>query len=183
MMIFASQTQYGSKKGLTTLGRNDTTLAESTAQQLKVRLLEESLGGALWIGRVGDDDIELVLLVFKELEAVANDGLGLRVIKPDGHAGEVLLGETNDGLVDVAKNGLLDTVVLDDLAEDTTVTAADNKNILGVGVGVHGKVGDHLLVAGPMSVTPQCMVGYIGTYENSSRSVHWMTLSRTRTMP
>jgi hypothetical protein len=135
------------------LGRNNTALAESTAQQLKVWLLEESLGGALWVGGVGNDDIELVLLVLEELEAVTNDGLGLGVVEANGHAGEVLLGQTDDGLVDVAENGLLDAVVLDDLTEDTTVTTANDENVLGVGVGVHGKVGDHLLVAATMSIT------------------------------
>lgn len=50
-------------------------------------------------------------------------------------------------LVDVAEDGLLDGLVLDDLAEDTTVTTTDNQDLLGVGVGVHGQVGDHLLVA------------------------------------
>jgi len=36
--------------------------------------------------------------------------------------------------------------VLDDLTKDTAVTTTDNKDVLGVGVGVHGKVSDHLLV-------------------------------------
>jgi hypothetical protein len=140
------------------LGRNDTTLAESAVQQLEVWLLEESLGRALWVGGVGDDDIELVLLVLEELEAVANNGLGLGVVEANGHAGKVLLGETDDGLVDVAKHGLLDAVVLDHLTEDTTVTTTDDENVLGVGVGVHGKVSDHLLVAVPVSVTPSTLV-------------------------
>jgi len=51
-------------------------------------------------------------------------------------------------LVDVAENSLLNTLVLDDLTEDTTVTTANDKNLLGVGVGVHCKMSDHLLVAG-----------------------------------
>lgn len=36
--------------------------------------------------------------------------------------------------------------MLDDLTENTTVTTTDDKDLLGVGVGVEGKVGDHLLV-------------------------------------
>jgi hypothetical protein len=94
------------------------------------------------------------------------------VLEADGHAGEVLLGETDDSLVNVAEGGLLDTVVLDNLAEDTTVTTSDDQNLLRVGVSVHGKVSDHLLVATLSSaivrVSPNCGV----TYENSSRSVH-----------
>ena len=36
--------------------------------------------------------------------------------------------------------------MLHDLAQDTTIAATDNQNPLGVGVGVHGEVGNHLLV-------------------------------------
>jgi hypothetical protein len=142
------------------LGRNDTSLAESAAQQLKVWLLEESLGRSLRVGGVGDDDIELVLLVLEELEAVADNGLGLGVVEANGHAGKVFLGKTNDGLVDIAENGLLDAVVLDDFTEDTTVTTADDEDVFGVGVGVHGKVSDHLLVAVPMSVTLSVLIRF-----------------------
>jgi hypothetical protein len=49
-------------------------------------------------------------------------------------------------LIDVAEDGLLDALVLDDLTEDTAVTTANDENLLGVGVGVEGKVSDHLLV-------------------------------------
>lgn len=37
--------------------------------------------------------------------------------------------------------------MLDDLTQDAAVTTADDKDLLGVGVRIHGKVGDHLLVA------------------------------------
>lgn len=56
-------------------------------------------------------------------------------------------------LVDVAENSLLDGLVLDDLAEDTAVTTADDEDLLGVGVGVHGEVGDHFLVSAGMIVS------------------------------
>lgn len=36
--------------------------------------------------------------------------------------------------------------MLDNLSKDTAVSSTDNKHFLGVGVGVHGEVGDHLLV-------------------------------------
>jgi hypothetical protein len=53
---------------------------------------------------------------------------------------------TNTHLVNVAESSLLDTLVLDNLTENTSVTAANDQDLLGVGVGVHGQVGDHLLV-------------------------------------
>lgn len=130
----------------TTLGGDDTAIAEGTSQKLKVGLLEQTLGRTLRVRRVGDNHVELVLLGLEELEAIANVGLDLRVLVADGHAGEVLLGEADDGLVDVAQDGLLDGLVLDDLAQDTAVTAANDQHLLGVRVRVHGQVGDHLLV-------------------------------------
>ena len=102
------------------MGGNDTSLAESVVEELEVRLLEQALGRALGVRRVGDDD--------------------------------------------------------------TTVTAANYQDLLRVGVGVHGKVGDHLLVAALSSTIVRAFQLGV-TYENSSRSVHWMTLSRTRTVP
>lgn len=128
------------------MGGDDTALAKGALEQLEVGLLEEGLGGALGVGGVGDDDVEFVLVVVEELEAVADVHLDVGVLVADAHAGQVLLAEADDGLVDVAEHGLLDAVVLDDLAEDTAVTAADDEDLLGVGVGHHAQVGDHLLV-------------------------------------
>jgi hypothetical protein len=159
------------RRGLTTLCGDDTTFAEGAIEELKVSLLEEGLSRALWVAGVCDDDVELALLVFEELEAVANDGLGLGVLEADRHAGQVLLRETNDSLVNIAENGLLDAVVLDNLTEDTAVTTTDDQDLLRVGVSIHGKVSDHLLVTVRSSAA--CLpTTFIGTHENSSRSVH-----------
>ena len=128
------------------MGGDDAALAQGALEELEVGLLEESLGGALGVGGVGDDDVELVLVVVEELEAVADVHLDLGVLVADAHAGQVLLAEADDGLVDVAEHGLLDTVVLDDLAQDAAVAAADDQHVLGVGVREHAQVGDHLLV-------------------------------------
>lgn len=128
------------------MGSDDTSLAKGRLQQLEVRLLEEGLGGALGVGAVSDDNIELVLAVLEELEAVTNVGVGVGVLEANGHAGQVLLGNTDNSFVDVAQSSLLDGSVLDDLTEDTAVTATNDEDLLGVGVGVHGEVGDHLLV-------------------------------------
>lgn len=128
------------------MGSDDTSLAKGRIQQLKVRLLEEALGGTLRVGAVSDDNIELVLAVLEELEAVTNVGVGVGVLETNGHTGKVLLGNTDDSLVDVTQGSLLDGGVLDNLTEDTAVTATNDEDLLGVGVGVHGEVGDHLLV-------------------------------------
>ena len=49
-------------------------------------------------------------------------------------------------LVNVAEGSLLNALVLDNLTENTSVSTADDQDPLGVGVRVHGQVGDHLLV-------------------------------------
>lgn len=134
------------KSGLHTLGGDDTALGESIVKKLEVGLLEEGLGGTIGVRRVGDDNIELILVVLEELEAVTDVLAGLGVGEADAHAGQVLLRDADDGLVNVAEGSLLDALVLDNLTEDTAVAAADNQDLLGVGVGVHSEVGDHLLV-------------------------------------
>ena len=64
----------------TTLCGNDTTLFESSKEQLKVGLLEQALCRPLRIRGIGDDDIELVLIVVQELEAVSDVDLDLGVL-------------------------------------------------------------------------------------------------------
>lgn len=86
------------RRGLTTLSGDDTTFTEGAVEKLEVSLLEESLRRSLRITGVGDDDIKLVLLVLKVLEAIANEDLDLGVVKALRHFGKVLLGETDDSL-------------------------------------------------------------------------------------
>lgn len=86
----------------TTLCRDNTALAQSSVEELKVGLLEEYLGGALGVRAVGDDDIEFVLALLEELKTIANVDLGVGVLETDTHAGEVLLGDTDDGLLFLA---------------------------------------------------------------------------------
>ena len=49
-------------------------------------------------------------------------------------------------LINVAENSLLNALVLDDLAQHSSVTTANDQDLLWVWVGEHGQVGDHLLV-------------------------------------
>jgi hypothetical protein len=49
-------------------------------------------------------------------------------------------------LINVAKNSLLEHLMLDNLTEDASVSTTNDENFLGAGVGVHGKVGNHFLV-------------------------------------
>ena len=54
-------------------------------------------------------------------------------------------------LVDIAERDTLDRLVLEDFTNDTTVTASDDQDILGVGVRCEGEMGNHLLVPGMRS--------------------------------
>lgn len=71
---------------------------QGAEQKLKVGLLEESLRGTLGIRGVGDDDIELVLVLLEESKAVTDVSLGLGMVEASGHVREVLLGDADNGL-------------------------------------------------------------------------------------
>lgn len=146
---------------------NHAAVTKSITQQLEIGLLEQRFGGAFWVGAVGDDNVELALAGLEKLEAVADVHLDVGVLEADAHAGEILLGHANDGLlrlstkverktaekkrhnyfVNVAENSLLDALMLDNLAQNTAVSAANDKHFFGVRVRVHRQMGDHLLVA------------------------------------
>ena len=49
-------------------------------------------------------------------------------------------------LVNIAQNHLLDALMLDNLAQNTSVATTNDQNLLWIGVRVHGQVCDHLLV-------------------------------------
>lgn len=152
---------------------DDTPISQRIPQQLKVRLLEKTLRGALRVRAISDDNIKLILAVLEELEAVTNVDAHVRVLEANAHTREVLLGDADDSLVDVAEDSLLDRLVLDDFAEDTAVAAADDKDFLGVGVGVHGEVGDHFLV--PALYQHSAFQTYAGTRRGNAREL--ITLS------
>lgn len=80
------------------MGSDDTALSEGAVEKLEVGLLEEGLGGTLRVRGVGDDDVECVLIVGKELEAVTDVDGDLFVAETGGHMGKVLLGEADNGL-------------------------------------------------------------------------------------
>lgn len=49
-------------------------------------------------------------------------------------------------LINVAKDSLLDRLVLDNLAKNTSIATTNDKDLLRLRVRVHGQVCDHLLV-------------------------------------
>lgn len=81
------------------LSRDVTSFLQSLLQQLKVRLLEQRLGGTDGVGRVGDDAVVLILVLWQELEAVSDEDLDSGVGVALSHEGEELLRNTDDSLV------------------------------------------------------------------------------------
>jgi len=72
-------------RGLTTLRGNYTTFTKSSEQELEVWPLEERLGRAFGIARIGDDHVELVLTFLEVLEAVADVDRDVGVLESDCH--------------------------------------------------------------------------------------------------
>jgi hypothetical protein len=112
-----------------TLGGDDTIVGKSVLHELEETLLEQGLGRSNGVGRVGDNNIKGVNLVFQVRETVANVNVNLGVLETNGHVRQVLLGNAGNSFVDFAENNFLNTFVLDDFTEDTTITATNNKDL------------------------------------------------------
>jgi hypothetical protein len=112
-----------------TLGGDDTIVGKSVLHELKETLLEKRLGRTNGVRGVSDDHIKGVDLVLQVRESVTNVNVDLGVLETNGHVGQVFFGNTGNGLVDFAKDNLLNAVVLDNFTEDTTITTTNNKDL------------------------------------------------------
>ena len=119
---------------------------ERVAEELEVRLLEEGRSGPDGVRGVRDDHVVRGRVVREEPEAVADEDGHARVAEERGHVREELLRDADDRLVDVAEDDLLHGGVLEHLADDAAVAAADDEHLLRVWVARERDVGDHLLV-------------------------------------
>jgi len=77
---------------------NNATFLESSKEKFKVWLLKQALGWSLWVRRIGNDDIELILVVIKKFEAIPNMDLDLWVLVADGHSWKIFLGQADNSL-------------------------------------------------------------------------------------
>lgn len=82
-----------------TLGAENAIVGKGALHAFVVGALKESLGRADGVGRVGDDDVELVLVLLHELGAVANVQSHLGMPKVLGHLRQVLLANLNNHLL------------------------------------------------------------------------------------
>lgn len=128
------------------LSTEDTILSEGLLDEGEVSLIEESRSGSSGIRRVGDDNVELVLVLLDELETVTDVDLNAGILITDSGVGQELAGSINNDLINLADVELLNGRMLGELTKDTSVTSTDDQNLLGVGVGEHGQVSEGLLV-------------------------------------
>lgn len=89
---------WGRRWRRTTLSGNDTAFTQGVEQQLEVGFLKQSLRRAFWVRTVGDDDVEFVLAVREELEAVGHVHCYVGVLEADAHSWEIFFGDADDGL-------------------------------------------------------------------------------------
>lgn len=91
-----------------TLRSDDAAIFESCVKEGEVGFLEQDLGRPFGIGRIGDDDVERILLILQEFEPVADVYFDLGMLKSNGHAWKVLFRETDDGLFAFARRRHID---------------------------------------------------------------------------
>ena len=78
--------QIAEGQGRTTLSRDNPAFPQRPMQQLKVWLLEQTFRRTFRVTAVGDDDVELILLVRQELEPVAYVRGDVWVLEAQAHA-------------------------------------------------------------------------------------------------
>ncbi|CDN42600.1 hypothetical protein BN871_BO_00020 [Paenibacillus sp. P22] len=98
------------------------------------------------LGGVDHDDVVLVLMVVDMHEAVVHMDLDAGVVQSGCDVRQIFLGVFNDLAVDVDKHDPLDLLMLEDLAHDAAVAAADHEHLLRIRMRVEGRVSDHLMV-------------------------------------
>jgi hypothetical protein len=80
------------------LSRQVTSLLQSILQQLEVWSFEQGSSRSNRVGRIGNDDIVLVLVLGEELESITDENSDSGILVALGHFGEELLGDSDDGL-------------------------------------------------------------------------------------
>ena len=90
---------------------------------------EQALAGAERVGRVDDDEVVFVLDAADVLEAVLIQDMDARIVERARHAGQILLADRDDALVDLHEVDVLDVLVAAQLAHAAAVAAADDEHL------------------------------------------------------
>lgn len=126
------------------LRSEDAVLSERLLDVGEVGLIEELGRWACGVGGIGDDHVELVLVLLDELETVTNVDLNAGVLISDRRVGQVLLSSVDYDLIDLADVQLLNRRVAGELTQDSSVSSSNHQHLLGVGVCEHRQMGDGL---------------------------------------
>ena len=81
--------------------------------------------------------------------AIGKQSAGSKIsadLEANRHSWQKLFGKANHGLIDITEDRFFNGVVLDNLAQNTAVTAANDQDFLRIWVCVHGQMCDHLLI-------------------------------------
>ena len=109
--------------------------------------LEQRFSGTGGIGRVDDDEVELVLRFGDECDAVGEDKLGAPILERTlGDRRQVAAAILDDIGVDLDDGDAPDVPVLQHLPQRTAVAAADDEDVPDRPMGEEWRVGQHLMV-------------------------------------
>ena len=98
------------------------------------------------IGGIVDDQIISGLLSPQEPKPVVVIYLHPRILQGAGHLGEELPRHVHEHLIDFHHVDMLHGIILQKLLSDPAVSAADDQDVLYMGMDRHGNMGHHLVV-------------------------------------
>src|SRR5699024_8857733 len=108
---------------------------------------KQNFAGPVGVGGIGDDDIEALVGILDEVEAVADYDIGPWVVKSTcAVKRQILFGEIDNSLVDFNLSNMANPGMSAHFAQDATVATADDEHTSDLAVGDDGHVSQHLVV-------------------------------------
>lgn len=112
-----------------TLRADDATLTEAFPHEQEKLVLEERFGRTNWVAGICDDHVILARIVPEICESIAHVHIDFWVFKSNSHGGEVGLANANNAFVNLDQGNRLYRGVLDNLTQDTAITATNDKDL------------------------------------------------------
>lgn len=125
---------------------HDAVLAQRLVAVAVELLREEALARAERVRRIDDDEVVGVLRVAHILEAVLVVDHDARVAETPRRLRQVLLADLDDELVDLDEVNVAHRRIAQELAHRAAVAAADDEDVVHVGIDAHRHMRDHLVV-------------------------------------
>lgn len=128
------------------LSANDAAFSQTLVHSFVKGGLKKNSSRTNRIRRVGYDDIKGGLVLIHEFSAVPDMNLDARIIISLGKRREILLGCFDNIGIELTDHNLFHSRVLGNFAKDATVSAANNKYLLGIGMRIQRDMGNHFLI-------------------------------------